>query len=217
LDRLLEYLQLEPGSRILDLGCGRGRHSIYLASKGYNVTGVDIVQENIDQASKHDASNLVFIRHDMRNQLPGDNYDAILNLFTSFGYFESENEDIITLQNVSNALKSNGVFVLDYLNAEHVKSAIIPQSRFSCDGVEFNIHKCIDNNYIVKDIEVLDRGEKHIYREQVKLLTKANFEQYFKETGLKMKEVLGDYHLTWFDEASSDRLILIALKKHTQE
>lgn len=216
LDKLIELLQLPKGAKILDLGCGRGRHSIYLADKGFNVTGLDIVSENIEFANQFKTDTLRFIQHDMRKLLPGGSYDAVINLFTSFGYFESDSEDRETLQNVAQALALKGVFVLDFFNAIKVRNAIVPRHIFKCDKVDFNITKAIKNKFIIKDIEINDQGTIHHYSEKVKLLTKSDFESYFSESGLSINAVFGDYEMNPFSSEDSDRLILLTNKSDLQ-
>ncbi|TAL60445.1 MAG: class I SAM-dependent methyltransferase, partial [Bacteroidetes bacterium] len=88
LDNLISFLKITSESRILDCGCGKGRHSIYLSEKGFEVTGLDISEKNIIESKKTEKSNLVFFTHDLCNLFRTNYYDVALSLFTSFGYFE---------------------------------------------------------------------------------------------------------------------------------
>ena len=216
LDALISHIGLVENCKVLDLGCGRGRHSIYLASKGLDVTGVDITPESIAEANKFSNNHLHFIVGDMRQSLPGKDYSAIINVFTSFGYFETEAEDIATLQNVSDALKDNGIFIMDFFNAQKVINGIQAKGQFQCDKVHFDIRKKIENKFIIKEIHVTDEGKEFTYAEKVKLLTKADFERYFSLVGLELSEVFGDYDLSPFNETNSERLILITKKRNLQ-
>src|SRR6478752_5285712 len=93
IDNLLEELDLPQQSRIMDLGCGAGRHSRYLASNGYHVTGTDLSLSSIRTAKKFESDNLHFFRHDMRKPFGNNNYDCVFNFFTSFGYFKTDEEN----------------------------------------------------------------------------------------------------------------------------
>mgnify|MGYP000453829180 CR=1 FL=1 len=111
--KLVTYLETDKNQSILDLACGKGRHSIFLNSLGYKVKGVDLSSQSILEATKYANDRLEFEIHDMRTPLD-TKYDLILNLFTSFGYFESDEENVKMLNSVEKTLKLNGTFVLDF-------------------------------------------------------------------------------------------------------
>ena len=140
----------------------------------------------------------------------------LFNAFTSFGYFDTEEEDIKTLCNVRNALEDSGCFVIDYLNSTKVAKEILPHSKSTCEKVHFDIRKHIENKFIIKDIIVDDDGEEYHFSERVKLLDKNDFEKYFTTAGLEITAVFGNYKLETFNENSSERLILIAKKSNLQ-
>ena len=119
MDNLTHYLNLPQDAQILDLACGKGRHSIYLNSLGFEVTGVDISANSIKIANESANDKLHFHVHDMRENLP-NKYDAIFNLFTSFGYFDNEEDNIKTLKAIKNSLTEYGFGVIDFLNADYV-------------------------------------------------------------------------------------------------
>ena len=118
------FLNLSKESHILDLPCGRGRHSVFLNSLGYKVTGGDLAANSIELAKKFENKTLNFKVQDMRAPFKSK-YDAVFNLFTSFGYFEDDREDILILNNIKQSLKKDGFFVFDFLNAEKVKLNIV--------------------------------------------------------------------------------------------
>ena len=117
LNLLTGFLKLEKKSSIIDLACGKGRHSIYLNKLGYKVLGLDLSEQSISYDKKFENESLEFRVHDMRNRIESEPVDAVFNLFTSFGYFETEEEDKSVFRSVSEVLKSKGYFVLDFLNA----------------------------------------------------------------------------------------------------
>jgi len=150
INNLVHYLSLEKDSKVLDLACGKGRHSLYLNELGFNVLGLDLSVNSINIAKNHENETLKFEVHDMRNPLKGS-YDAVLNLFTSFGYFETEEEHINVLNNIKNAVNENGLAVLDFLNIEFVKQNLVAEETKIIDEITFNIQRKIENNFIIKD------------------------------------------------------------------
>jgi SAM-dependent methyltransferase len=214
IDNLFRELQLNKNSKVLDLACGKGRHSVYLAQKKIHVTGIDLSLNNISEASKHENSHLSFFTHDMRNAFPFNNFDVVLNLFTSFGYFENEKENIKVLESVSKALVPKGKLVIDFFNLNKVKECAVPFEEKEIAGVKFTVKREIENNFIAKIISVSDKHEKHHFEDIVLLLSLNDFEKYFSQTGFKIINLFGDYSLKPFDETHSDRLIIIAEKNN---
>jgi SAM-dependent methyltransferase len=208
MQNITSFLQLKPHTHILDLACGKGRHSVFLNSLGYKVTGADLSENSIVFANTFANESLNFVEHDMRNPIV-NKYDAIFNLFTSFGYFENDNEDIKVLQNIKNGLKDNGVAVIDFLNVFDVKKNLISNEVKTIEGIDFCIHKKIENEFIIKEIEFTFKGEKHSYFERVKYLDKEKFTLYLQKAGLKVKHIFGDYQLSKFDKENSKRLIFV--------
>ncbi|UCE92647.1 MAG: class I SAM-dependent methyltransferase, partial [Flavobacteriaceae bacterium] len=150
MDNLTDYLELKEGDTILDLPCGKGRHSLYLNKKGFDTTGADISENSIEHAKKFEQPNLRFNIHDMRNPLKGK-YHAIFNLFTSFGYFNNETTNIKVLENFKNALRPDGHIIVDFLNLTKVKDELVPRQKIVKQGIEFNISKNITENFIIKE------------------------------------------------------------------
>ena len=205
---ITSFLELPKTSHIADLACGKGRHSVYLNSLNYQVTGGDLSKNSIEHAKQFENESLHFEVWDMRDPIK-EQYDAIFNLFTSFGYFDDDTEDIAILKSIKNGLKEHGVFVLDFLNVEKVKKSLVTSEIKTIDGIEFNIKREIKNGFILKHISFIADEKQHNYTEQVKFLTLAKMQMYFKEAGLNLKHVFGNYSLNEFDENTSDRLILI--------
>ena len=213
IDNLIQLLHPAAHSQFLDLACGKGRHSIYLNKKGYTVTGIDLSQESINCASRFENKTLEFYVHDMRKPFRINYFDSVLNLFTSFGYFENKRDDIATIDAVYKALKPNGIFVLDFLNVHKAVSNLIPEESKIVDGIKFTINKSIEDDFIVKHIHFSDKGKEYHFQECVKMLTLNDFENYFTAKKFKIVHLKGNYQLDDFDPKTSDRLILIAQKK----
>jgi len=205
---LTDYLNLNKGDHILDLACGKGRHSIYLNSLGYIVTGVDLSENSIAEANKFSNKTLHFRVHDMRNTFI-NKYDAILNLFTSFGYFEDDNEDIKVLKNIKNGLKPNGIAVIDYLNVTKSIANIIPHETQQRGNIKFDIKRFVSDNFINKDIKFKDNDTDYFFTEHVKCLNFDKFKNYLNKVDMKLIDCFGDYDLNPFNKENSDRLILV--------
>ncbi len=205
---ITSFLQLESKTHILDLACGKGRHSVFLNSLGYKVTGADLSENNISFATTFANENLSFTEHDMRSPIK-NKYDAIFNLFTSFGYFEDDEEDIKVLRNIKNGLKENGIAVIDFLNVFDVKKNLVSNEVKSIEGIDFLIHRKIENGFIIKEITFTIDGKNHSYFERVKYLDAEKFTSYFKKAGLKINHIFGNYSLSDFDKEASNRLIFV--------
>lgn len=207
-------LNLPAGARILDLACGKGRHSKALSLQGYAVCGVDLSERSIAEAKKSETDNLEFMVHDMRRPVAVNYFDAVLNLFTSFGYFQHVHDNVRTIEAVHSDLKAGGIFLLDYFNAVKVKKAIAekPEGDHRAGDVLFHWQKSIVENAVVKRIEVTDQGRKVSFSEHVQLFTREDFARLL-ETRFEIVSVFGDYSLSPFDEETSDRLIVFCRKK----
>jgi SAM-dependent methyltransferase len=119
--RLLEQLGVPPGGAVLDLACGHGRHAVPLAGRGYRVTGLDLSRVFLRRAEEDARAAGVDVRwvHGDMREIPFDaEFDAVLNIFTAFGYFDAEDEDLGVLRQVRKALKPGGVFVLETLHRD---------------------------------------------------------------------------------------------------
>lgn len=212
INKLLETLQLKDDARIFDVGCGRGRHSIYLAQKGYDISGIDLSPKSILQANISSNEKLEFFVHDMRRLFRTNYYDCAVNLFTSFGYFEKDSENLISVQNISKALKPKGLLVLDYLNVHKAIDQLKAEDEIMANGIRFSIKKYIKNNFIIKEINFYDKEADFHFFEKVGILDLEHFKRYFALSGLKLLNLYGNYQLESFDSAQSDRLIMIAAK-----
>jgi cyclopropane fatty-acyl-phospholipid synthase-like methyltransferase len=211
---LEETLELDEDSTILDLGCGRGRHAINLNKRGYAVTGIDLSEQAIatarEKAEEEGLQNIRFLVRDMREPLP-ESFDAVLNLFTTFGYFESDDENASVFESVKQMLEPGGTFVLDYLNATHVKNNYEPADSGEFQDIHYDIERYLSNNAIVKEITFSgDKvGGTKQYAERVKLYELDWFRKELEQRGFEIIHVYGDYHGHDFDPQTSSRLLII--------
>jgi SAM-dependent methyltransferase len=217
ISRLVTWLRPASGSSILDLGCGSGRHSRYLAAMGFDVTGLDLSAESIHRAKLSESSNLRFHRQHMRKPFGANAFHYVFNAFTSFGYFEDPAEDVTVLENVARSLKAGGHLVLDYINVISAESHLKPEELIERDGVIYGLSRWADADYIFKRIAITNDGNETEdtpleYTERVAKLTLEDFRLMFDLCGLTIEPVFGDYRLSPFSPDASPRLIMIARK-----
>ena len=216
IDALIARLKPPRGSRMLDLACGKGRHAHYLCSKGFEVTGVDLSPSNIEAARKIACRNLYFEVHDMREPLRENYFDYIFNFFTSFGYFDREEDNIRTMNAIATALKPGGIVIIDFLNAQRVIEKMHPVEHKEMGGILFHIHRHFEDGFIIKEIDFEDGGRSYHFHEKVQALCLPDFDRLFARSGLQRTAVFGDYRLGPFREEESERLIVMARKKREE-
>ncbi|WP_298538522.1 class I SAM-dependent methyltransferase [uncultured Aquimarina sp.] len=208
MDNLTSYLSLEPEEKILDLACGKGRHSVYLNKLGYNVTGVDLSKNSIEYASQFENESLKFKVHDMSKPY-SEKFSAVFNLFTSFGYFEKEECNLSTIKAIKSDLNERGFGVIDFMNVDYVIDNLVPEETKEVSGINFHIKRYVEDGYIYKEIKFNDNNEDFLFTERVKALTLEDFKNYFEEAQVSLLDIFGDYHLEKFHKTVSPRLILI--------
>lgn len=213
LDNLITKLSLPDRARVLDLACGKGRHSIYLNKKQFRVVGIDLSNNSIAHAKKYETETLHFETGDMRYFDLSLKFDAILNLFTSFGYFESLDDNLKVLSNIKGHLLKDGFFVMDYFNAYKVEEALIPHEVKELDGYKFDISKEISNGQIIKTIAFDAEGQSFSFQEKVQLLYSQAINEMLASSGFEILHTFGNYQLDSFDTKTSDRYIVIAKLK----
>lgn len=208
MDNITQYLNLPDDAKILDLACGKGRHSIYLNELGYDVTGADLSENSIAEASKHSNEKLHFEVHDMRVPFE-QKFDAVFNLFTSFGYFENDADNLTTLKAIQESLSEYGFAVIDFMNVQHVIENLVPEEVKTVEGIDFHIKRYVIDNHIYKEIDFEDNGEKFHFTEKVQALTLQDFEGMMEEAGIYLLDTFGDYKLKKFFKNESERLIMV--------
>lgn len=120
-DDIINLLVLDPNSKILDIPCGIGRHSLEFARRGFKVTGVDRTVSYLEKATKRAAAeglNVEFLNEDMRHFCRDNAFDVAINMFTSFGYFEEADDDRQVVENIYRSLKAGGKFLIELMSKE---------------------------------------------------------------------------------------------------
>ena len=214
IDKLIDHLRPAPGSSMLDIGCGRGRHSCILAKKGFQVTGIDISPDSISFAKKFETANLEFYQQDMRLPFRVNYFHYAFNFFTSFGFFKTrrEHEDVIRM--IANGLKESGVFVLDYLNVRYAEQHLLHNEIKKNDSTTYEIIRWDDSTHFYKKITVYDPLLTYsaTHTEKVAKFTLGDFTDMLSYRRLQVQEVFGDYQLGPFQINNTPRLIIVAKK-----
>jgi len=214
----IEGLMCKKGTT-LDLCCGTGRHSIVLCKRGWNIIGMDLSRNLLAIAKlRMTQADIKFplVRADMRSfPFKAEVFIAIINMFTSFGYLPSENEDIKSLLEVNRTLKKKGKFMIDLANRDHIVKNFRER-----DWAEFEPYYMLEKRSLdMKDSRLIsqwiliqkgDRKIKSILHE-VRLFTLTQVEKLLKQAGLTVAEVYGGYEKQEFNLESS-RMIVLAQK-----
>lgn len=182
-----------------------------LNALGFDVVGIDLSESNIAAAIAYSRPDLQFIRQDMRIPLHRLEFDLVLNLFTSFGYFKSHAENLDVLKAAHSVLKPGGRFVLDFLNSTKALKELVRHETKELENIHFNIRRTKEDGIIVKRIEV-NHNPKLQFEERVQALSLQDLLRLFEQAGLKPLATYGSYDFKPFDEETSSRLIVIAEK-----
>ncbi|MCW3087136.1 MAG: methyltransferase [Sediminibacterium sp.] len=215
IDTLIRFLQPGKGSRMVDVACGKGRHSKALADMGFDVTGIDLSEASIEEAKKDEDDNLHFYQHDMRLPFWINYFRYAFNFFTSFGYFRTRREHDNAIRTIAQSLQTGGLFVIDYLNVHYSEERMEKSFTTTIEGVTFHITKWQDEEHFFKQIQVTDAANKtpkHLYTERVAKFSLGDFTDMLAYQGMQVQEVFGDYQLGRYDIRKSPRMIIIARK-----
>lgn len=210
--KLISFLTLTQNSHVLDVACGKGRHSRYLAQLGFETTGLDLSPHSIAEAKKEPLPNLHFEVWDMRNVYKADYFDLVVNLFSSFGYFDNEKEDQEAISAMAADLKLGGILVMDYMNPEAIIKLMKPRDIINRGEVQFHIKKKCEGGFVRKEIEFLADGQNQHYEEQLKMIKPEQFKKLFDAAGLHIEHIFGNYELVPFIHTESPRQVIIARK-----
>lgn len=203
---IINTLNPDKHETILDLGCGEGRHCIIFKDRGFNIKGIDL-SETLINSGKNKEPALDIEVGDIR-EIKGK-FSIILSLFTSFGYFQRDYENMKALNSISNALKHAGWFWIDFLNPEFLKSRLVPESEKTLhDGTRVTEMRRIENGMVIKDI-IFETGET--YSEKIKLFTKEKLETMLEKSGIAATGVFGSYLGEPWNK-SSERTIIYGKK-----
>lgn len=213
---IISLLKISAGTSVLDLCCGPGRHSLELARRGFSVVGVDRTRTYLEKARKQaeiEGLKVEFIQEDMRNFCKSNTFDIVINLFTSFGYFEDIEDDKKVITNVYRSLKNRGIFLVDIMGKEviarmfrerdwhEVNGTIVLEERKVCRNWSW-----MENRWImIKD------GKMEEYKISHRLYSAAELTALLNDCGFNAIDVYGDLTGAPYDHTAK-RLVLVAHK-----
>ncbi len=216
IQKIINFLRPEPNSKMLDVACGKGRHSKALNEMGFDVTGIDLSFESINEAKQNENEKLHFCIHDMRLPFYVNYFDIAFNLFTSFGYFKTQREHNNAIRSITQSIKHNGVFVIDYLNTHFEENFFCSLGEKEIDNLKFVITKWQTDNHFYKQIQVADDINglpRHLSTERVAKFSLGDFNEMLSLQNMQIQNVFGDYNLSDYNIHTSPRMIIIARKK----
>jgi SAM-dependent methyltransferase len=181
-----------PTARVLDLACGAGRHARILSER-WSTVGLDLSMTLL-YAAKEEAPAVPFVRGDMRALPYRDaSFDVVVNLFTSFGYFDNDAQHLRVLAEVARVTCRDGIFVLDFLNADTTRRTLVPYDQRHVGDRVVEQHRRIssDGHFVEKRIVLREDGRE--YRERVRLYDADELEVMLGESGFNVEHHFGDY------------------------
>lgn len=211
LNILLAKIKPSKTDKFLDIACGNGRHSHYINSLGFEVQGIDNADQNIALANEKSNENCSFEVFDMRKTYKKQHFDFCLNLFTSFGYFDNEQDNQFAFDAMAENLKPGGKLIFDFMNAKKVIANLVSSEIKKVEEIDFHINRNFDSKFINKKISFND-GIDYSYKEKVRALFLNDISDLMQKSGLKIINIWGDYELNDFDVINSNRLIILAQK-----
>ncbi len=213
---IIEKLPFSVIGPVLDTACGAGRHVIFIAKKGITVTGIDLSPRLISVANanaKKEKLSAEFLVGDFRKIILHKKYQLILNLFTSIGYNQTDEENFQVFDSVANLLENNGAFVLDYFNINYLSKNLIPYSRSFHNRMMVEQVRRIELGRVIKDIIIQAEGNLKCFKESVALYHPDILRKELQRVGLTIIGEYGDYSGNNFDISDSERFIIFAQKK----
>ncbi len=217
IDRVLTLLSgIYPGSAILDLCCGPGRHSLELKRRGFRVTGVDRTELFLEEARRraHEEGLAVeFVQDDMRRFTRPAAFHAALSMYTSFGYFPEEADNRKVLENIYQSLKPGGVLLMEMMGKEILARIFLQNDWQSLeDGYFLEDRKVLNDwSWMENRWIILRNGEKHEYLVSHWIYSARELTTMLKESGFSQVEIYGDLEGAPYNQTAK-RLIALARK-----
>lgn len=212
---LLSEVQPRAGLKVLDLCCGNGRHSAQIAQRDVTVVGLDRSMDLLDVAARRGEANVSWVRGDMRRLPLAGVFDLVVNLFTSFGYFESDQDDRLVLSEIDRVLSPGGVAVLDIMNASRVRATLVPESHTERKGWKIHERRRLTEGKarVEKEVTLIDsHGRVTEWKESVRLHDQGSIEALTERTSLNVDAVFGSMAGGAFDE-NSERMVVFLKKR----
>lgn len=207
-----KQLSIKPTEQVLDLCCGAGRHMHHLSQLDVSLYGLDYSRDLLRKAQQDVGDQARLVRADMRAIPFRECFDAILNFFTSFGYFLEMEQNLAVLHGIRAALRPGGRLLMDHINIQSVRENLVPHSERTVDELRIEEHRWIDesNQRVNKNTRIIDpTGNEQLITESVRMFTSEEIRSYLAVAGLTVQAIFGDYEGHAFTD-DSPRMILIA-------
>jgi len=197
-DFIERVLDLPYGACVLDLGCGYGRHAIALAGRGYRVTGYDLSSVLLARArrdAKQAGVEVTWVEGDMRALKFEGCFDGVINMFTSFGYFEEEDENFRVLRKVGVGLRPGGRFLIETVNRDFIVRHFAPRVWFRAGEMTVLEERAFDpiSSRSLVDVTVIEDGKEKRFHHSVRVYSYTEMEMLLAASGLRTVEVFGDF------------------------
>ena len=216
--KIIKLLDIQPGSSILDLGCGVGRHSLELTRRGYQVTGVDRTKVYLDKArkqAKEEGLNIEFVQEDMRLFSRPDAFDSAISMFTSFSYFEDPQEDKRVAKNVFESLRIGGRFVI-HTHGKETLAKIFKENNWyerEEDGVIVLQERKVSKNWSwMENRWIMLKGSERIeHKLSHRLYAGSEMATLLHDCGFNRVDVYGDLEGNPYDHTA--RMLVVVGRK----
>ena len=205
-------------SKVLDIACGAGRHSIELARRGFDVTGFDLSPFLIGEARnalKHSKEKGLLLKleiKDMRHFDYKEKFDIALNIFSSFGYFEDDDTNFSVFENAASSVRKGGYFLFDYINKDYLLKNIVPISSQSKGKYRITQKRRLSGDFVHKEITIKDGKFSASFEERLKLYSPDEIKKSLRLFGFEVEKTFGDYFGNRFAKKDSQRFIAFAKK-----
>jgi SAM-dependent methyltransferase len=215
-EKILTLLAFQ-GKTVLDLCCGPGRHALPLAKRGFTVTGVDCTPFLLEKARKRAQAEHIgieWVLEDMRNFVRPGAYDLVINMFTSFGYFEDEDENLQVLRNIYQSLKAGGMCVIDVVAKERLARVFQPTtSERGPDGtLLMQRHEIVDDWTRIRNEWILIKGDRaKTFTFQHTIYSGQELKTLLRQAGFGSVRLFGDLEGNEYG-LDARRLIAVARK-----
>ena len=211
-------LEKEPArTSVLDIACGAGRHAFVFARKGLQVTANDLSQfllGTAEEEARKTGLSISFSGCDMRTLRLERNFDLIVQLFSSFGYFETDAEDREVVRNVSQMLRSEGWYVLDLINPSWLRRHFVARTDKTLENLSISEERTLSDDKVVKKISIGDaEGHQVAFTESVRLFSPEMIVEMLESEGLDVVRIAGDYRGGEFNVDTSPRMMLFSRKR----
>jgi len=207
------YVTISPDSYLLDLACGNGRHTYALAQYSQNVIGLDLSRPLLRKALQKKKDKQItssFVQADMRYFPFKIKFDTIFSLFTSFGYFDSDEKHLQVAREIAASLNPGGTFIIDYFNARYVRDTLITYGERLVDDVRIKEKRWLSDKRVHKNIVIMKEDGEKYFQESVRLFELTELSVLLQEAGITTVRVFGDYDGSPYS-AGSKRMILFAI------